>query len=635
MTPTILLSYDAKLSQGIFSRGEGVSSGVWLRLSGYSQDADASSQVSSHLISLSWPAALNVLREAAPLQSKLGFVFDTDETSEDQIQRFMQQFANVARVSGSISAQISSQEIMERLEGLGWSVGTHELKSYQLQNLQTLLSLSNGANFSVPGAGKTTVTFALHLLSRENIDALIVVAPNNAFPAWESVIDECLDPSAASDLRVPFTPLTGGEAKIGALLNTRPPRLIISYDQLVRVGHLISNFMATNRVHLILDESHRMKSGPSTQRGAVLLANGYLAVRRDILSGTPMPQGRQDIASQLDFLWPGHGYGSKINAGHEPRELIKDIYVRTTKKDLNLPKRIIKAVCVELSDAHLSLYGVLMNDVVARASELRSGKGGIALLTARKCVMRVLQAATNPSLVLPSLERHLVSGETYALAEAVKDEGPSARVLKAVELTEQLVAQGKKVLIWTIFTDTLYQLKDALAKYNPSAIHGSVALGDVTNSESRQGQLRRFKEDPNCHVMIANPAAASEGISLHQHCHDAIYVDRSYNATHYLQSIDRIHRLGLPADQLTTIYIMQNALPPGTGSIDRAVSRRLMEKVRNMQELLDDPDLQALTFDEQETTADLDSIDPRDIMDLIEEIENPVARDFSEEFKEE
>ncbi|MCV4290444.1 DEAD/DEAH box helicase [Pseudomonas capsici] len=635
MTPTILLSYDANLSLGIFSRGDGVSTGAWLRLRGHSQDAESSSRVSSHQIALSWPAAMNVLREAAPLQSRLGFVFDTDESSEDRIKRFMEQFANVAKVSGSIATQIAPQEIMARLENLGWRVGTHQLKSYQLQNLQTLLALSNGANFSVPGAGKTTVTFALHLLSRTGIDALIVVAPNNAFPAWESVIDECLDTSAASDLRLPFTSLTGGEAKISALLNTRPARLIISYDQLVRVDHLISNFMATNRVHLILDESHRMKSGYSTQRGAVLLRIGHLAVRRDILSGTPMPQGRQDVASQLDFLWPGHGYGSKISAGYEPRELIRDIHVRTTKKDLDLPKRIIKAVCVDLSKAHLALYGVLISDVVARGSELRSGKGGVALLTARKCVMRVLQAATNPSLVLPSLESHLVDGENYALVEAVRDEGPSARVLKTVELAEQLIGEGKKVLIWTIFTDTLHQLEGALAKYNPAAIHGSVTLGDATDSESRQGQLRRFKEDPNCHVMIANPAAASEGISLHQHCHDAIYVDRSYNATHYLQSIDRIHRLGLPSDQLTTIYIMQNALPPGTGSIDRAVSRRLIEKVRRMQELLDDPDLQELTFDEQEATKDLDSIDLRDIMDLIEEIENPVTQDFSAEFGDE
>lgn len=337
-----------------------------------------------------------------------------------------------------------------------------------------------------------------------------------------------------------------------------------------------------------------------------------------------MPQGRQDIASQLDFLWPGHGYGSKISAGYELRELIGDLYVRTTKKDLKLPKRTIKAVPVTLTDAHLALYGILKSDLTARASELRSGKAGVALINARKCVMRILQAATNPLLVIPHLQQHNENGETSAILEAVQSEGASARVHKTVELTKKLIAEGKKVLIWTIFTETLHQLVHALGEYSPAAIHGAVLLGDVSDAASRQGQLRRFKEDPNCRVMIANPAAASEGISLHMHCHDAIYVDRGYNATHYLQSIDRIHRLGLKPDVVTTIYILQNALPRDVGSIDRAVARRLMAKIGAMQELLDDPDLQELTFDEDEAVSIENSIDIRDIIELIEEIERPM-----------
>ena len=47
-------------------------------------------------------------------------------------------------------------------------------------------------------------------------------------------------------------------------------------------------------------------------------------------------------------------------------------------------------------------------------------------------------------------------------------------------------------------------------------------------------------------VLLANPQAMSEGISLHLECHDAIWLDRTYNAGQYLQGIDRIHRLGPP-----------------------------------------------------------------------------------------
>ena len=81
-------------------------------------------------------------------------------------------------------------------------------------------------------------------------------------------------------------------------------------------------------------------------------------------------------------------------------------------------------------------------------------------------------------------------------------------------------------------------------------------------------------------AILANPAAAGEGISLHKVCHDAIYLDRSYVTTHYLQSIDRIHRLGLPPGVETNVHIFQTMTPKGFGSIDHSVSRRLAQKLR-------------------------------------------------------
>lgn len=131
--------------------------------------------------------------------------------------------------------------------------------------------------------------------------------------------------------------------------------------------------------------------------------------------------------------------------------------------------------------------------------------------------------------------------------------------------------------------------------------------------------------------MIANPAAAGEGISLHKACHDAIYLDRSYNTTHYLQSIDRIHRLGLPPGTETNIYIFQTVTPGVAGSIDYSVNRRLARKLRNLQQLLDDPDLHEIALDEE------NAIDPSnygieldDLVDLVAELEGKEPL-FSEE----
>jgi hypothetical protein len=131
--------------------------------------------------------------------------------------------------------------------------------------------------------------------------------------------------------------------------------------------------------------------------------------------------------------------------------------------------------------------------------------------------------------------------------------------------------------------------------------------------------------------MIANPAAAGEGISLQRICHDAIYLDRSYVTTHYLQSVDRIHRLGLPAGVDTNIYIFQTMAPKGLGSIDHSVSRRLARKLRALQQLLDDPDLHEIALDEETAEDPVDyDIDPEDVVDLIEQLEGRASYDENE-----
>jgi hypothetical protein len=138
---------------------------------------------------------------------------------------------------------IDAAEIQAKLSAMGWNEKQHKLKPYQLADLSTLLALRNGANFSVPGAGKTTVTFALHLLSRQQSDCILVAAPKNAFPAWESIIDECLLPTADVELRAPFQSLIGGEVRIEAMLGNGGKRFLISYDQLVRVDQVIGHYL--------------------------------------------------------------------------------------------------------------------------------------------------------------------------------------------------------------------------------------------------------------------------------------------------------------------------------------------------------------------------------------------------------
>ena len=70
-----------------------------------------------------------------------------------------------------------------------------ELKPFQLVNLHRLVNLPHGADFSVPGAGKTTVALAAFsvLGARGTIERLAVVGPLAAFGSWKEEFGACFD----------------------------------------------------------------------------------------------------------------------------------------------------------------------------------------------------------------------------------------------------------------------------------------------------------------------------------------------------------------------------------------------------------------------------------------------------------
>ena len=466
------------------------------------------------------------------------------------------------------------------------------------------------------------MTFALHMLTRSPELFFLVIAPKAAFQSWLDVVMECMDEDAPDLGAQPFEVLAGSEEETRRSLRSGGKRFIISYDLAIRQEEVVTTHLLSRGTHLVLDESHRMKAGWHSQRGAFLLRAAEYPVRRDILTGTPMPQGAADMESQLDFLWPGHGYGSEISLGKPPRQVLGNLYVRTTKKELGLPKAERYFIDVDMEPGQLALYSIVRNEFLRQYSRQRSKSLTEArLLRARRSVMRLLQLSVNPVLALRSMSNDKMVIDS-AIADQVLEEGHSAKMLAVIDHAYSLAKKGNKSVIWTIFTDTIHSLVSALADLNPVFIHGGVPSGRARDPESREERIRRFHKDDSCMVLVANPATAGEGINLHSVCHDAIYADRSYVSTHYLQSIDRIHRLGLAPDQETHIHIFRSKAPPVIGSIDMSVSRRLVEKIRNMQKLLDDPDLHELAFDEEQADDAIDyDIQMQDIMDLIAELE--------------
>ena len=630
----IVITYDRVRLSGRFERRGDSASSVWDRLRSRAIADEAGANLTETTIELSWPKVLGILRDfgSRSQQQLLGFRFAPEGEATDRIHQFSEEVRRARAARNTLTLRLTRDELRSELRQKGFTRRT--LKPFQLRDLERLVSLPHGANFSVPGAGKTTVTFALHLLIRRPGQHLLVVGPKTAFPAWREVVGDCMDPTAPDRNAEPFVILDGRPEDVERLLTSGATRFIMTYDLMVRQTDLIATYLARQPVHLVLDEAHRMKAGQDSQRGAFLINVAGLPARRDILTGTPMPQGAEDLGAQLAFLWPGQGLDLQVSRGIAPRDVLGQLYVRTTKQELEIPPAHRHFRQIEMAPGQQALYGIVRSESLRQLTSAIRGRdrGEVDFVGARRSVMRLLQLSTNPILALHGMTESVVDLDSGVI-DQVLTEGPSLKMQAVERHARELAATGHKIVIWTIFTDTLHELERMLADLNPVTLYGGVPSGEDTNPATREGRLRRFHRDPACQVLIANPAAAGEGISLHTVCHDAIYVDRSYVSTHYLQSIDRIHRLGLLPGIETNIYIYQTKAPAGLGSIDYSVSRRLATKIRGLQQLLDDPDLHELALDEENADDPIDyNVELQDLVDLVEELEGRrgVLRDEDE-----
>lgn len=629
--PELTIEYDPVRIVGRITRPDQESdSPIWERLRAhFAGRYDVS--ISPREIEMAWPDILSVVREfgSRSTQQSLNFRFRPVGEAADRIAAFVHELRTTREKRNSLTVEITAEQIESRLKALGFT--KRILKSFQYRDIAHLLSLPHGANFSVPGAGKTTVTFALHLLVATQGEHLLVICPKAAFPAWRAIVDACMDESAPSDAAEPFIILDGREGETGRLLRSGAKRFVISYDLLVRQQSMIAAYLARQPVHVVLDESHRMKAGMASQRGAFLLSVSSLPVRRDILSGTPMPQDANDLASQLGFLWPGQGLDLRLQRGAPPKEVLGQLYVRTTKQELGLPEATRHFYPIKMAEGQLALYSLVRSEALRQLTKAVRSSGGPDYVKARKSIMRLLQLSANPTMALQAMVTDDTSVDS-GIVDKVIEEGPSTKMRAVADHARQLVREGQKSVIWTIFTGSILDLEVMLADLNPVSLYGAVPSGEAADPNTREGRLLRFHLDDNCKVLIANPAAAGEGISLHTVCHNAIYLDRSYVSTHYLQSIDRIHRLGLPPEAETHIHIYQSKAPRELGSIDLSVSRRLATKIRNLQQLLEDPDLHRIALDEEDADDPVDlDVDLQDLVDLVAELEGRSPAEAIEE----
>ena len=492
---------------------------------------------------------------------------------------------------------------------------------YELQLLSAyhLAFSQNGCNFSVPGAGKTSIVYGAYTYLKKrpkddpkHVDCLLIIGPLSSFGPWENEYEECFGEKAdsmrlASSLRI-------NDRK--QYFYGMPAELtLVSYASVPSLKNEISFFLRSHRVMVVLDEAHKIKNTSGGVTASAMMGLAKWCASRVVLTGTPAPNGYEDLYNLFHFIWPQNDV-IKYNVGqlrdmtksdNDPRVQkvmynISPYFIRIRKDDMHLPDATeIAPIIVPMKDSQRRIYDFIEQRFVEEANREQS-ESNLHDVLVRAKMIRLQQVATNPALLSVPLSAFSEEfGEDLSTVEAedssiMRDimrfynENVPAKYEECLKLVKQIIERGEKVIVWVIFIKNIESLSEYLLKNGIQSriLYGAtpVATEDMSEEQyalTRESIVKEFhKPDSSFKVIIANPFAVAESISLHKACHNAIYLERSFNCAHYMQSKDRIHRYGLPKDTNTNYYYILSE-----DSIDETIDSRLRLKERRMLEIIE------------------------------------------------
>jgi len=486
-----------------------------------------------------------------------------------------------------------------------------ELKEHQKKSAYHLYILGNGANFSVPGSGKTSVVLSVYekLRLEGKVNTLFVVGPLSSFSAWQNEFAETLG-------RLPNSiVLAGGDLNARKLnyyasSSTKYELYLTSYQTLLYDKEEVQLLFTQKNINifLVIDEAHYIKKIDGGWANAVLNI-GELAKNRTVLTGTPLPKSYSDIFNLFSFLWPNnnpisiesklHLKTSEESHDFESAKKILDeevgpLFYRVRKIDLQLTdQNFIAPILIEMNLNERKIYDSIYTKIKEYSQNEYFQNIDFVKKLCRGRIMRLRQAVSYTKLLHTAIENDFDSlfneSELEKIIVNYDELEIPAKIIELIKQLNILNRNNEKVVIWSNFIGTINLIEKHIQKIglNCSKIYGLTPVEGQTNlyEEETREKIRDRFIDPNSglDILIANPAACAESISLHKTCHHAIYYDLSYNCAQYLQSLDRIHRVGGSEKIIANYHYLQYI-----NTIDLDIKDNLEKKTKKMLDIIEE-----------------------------------------------
>lgn len=439
---------------------------------------------------------------------------------------------------------------------------------HQSEGTQFLRDNEAAALFDEQGLGKSKqVIDALSAqMAERSIDAALIICPNGLKTNWGQEIEKFSTGSYA----------VFGSGRLARRLTFRSLKssfYVINYEAVDTELASLKALLRFKRIALVLDESHRIKT-PEAKTTQAVLALRSLAARRYILSGTPVANKPEDLWSQMLFLDDGEAlgnsakqfqqtYGSASGGYRNLEQLRSRVATKSLRRlkatAVSLPAKKFRRVSVTLTGRQAQMYSVMKTELSLWVRDMEGAQVEERADAILARLVRLAQLASNPSML-----------------DAAYVETPAKFLQLDQELAGRMADPTQKVLIWTSFVENISALRQRYVHWKPVCIHGAI------RNEERDAAVKAFKTDSDTRILIANPAAAREGLTLTE-ANLAIYVDRTFNLVDYLQSQDRIHRISQSRDCEIVLLI-------ATDTVDELIDFTLEQKSRVAQFTTSDRD---------------------------------------------
>lgn len=439
--------------------------------------------------------------------------------------------------------------------------------NYQSRAIAFVQSHPRAALFLDMGLGKTvsTLTAVRAMQDILEIGRVLVIAPLSvARNTWTS---ECSKWNHLNNTRISVVLGTAKERTDA--LETSADIYVTNRENTVWLCDYFENKLSPFFDMIVIDESSSFKAHDSKRFKALKKASASVP-RMVILTGTPSPNGYQDLWAQFRLLdggkrlgttWTGflgtyfhplfgngrvtYKYGINVGAAQTITDRIADITLSMKAADyLELPESTTIDYPVSFDKTLLKDYHDFKRDLVLEVGENQ--------LTAETAV------------ALSNKLHQYTSGEVYDenhMGVFIHDEKTAA----LAELVETAQASGENVLVFYQYRHELPRIMEALKTYRPVHFSGE------------PDTLRKWNEG-KIKVLLAHPASVSYGLNMQGGGHVIVWFSLTWSLEQYQQANARLHRQGQNAPVRIYRLVVKD-------TIDETISTALLNK-DNLQEAL-------------------------------------------------